>query len=162
MLVCELERGGSPSARASYGSIRARYDNFPEYWYRGARIFSGNIAAEYAERCIGLAPEGPFAAECRVILAGALGLAPQDGGSVMARSEIEGIVSRAAAEQRPELLAALMPLLSLPDNSGTFYAVGALRALAASARFRDYFSAEAARGKGRLHERLAYIARSQP
>ncbi|MDR1286984.1 MAG: hypothetical protein LBK08_05175 [Treponema sp.] len=160
LLVCAMERGPvSQEMRSSYGSIGGRYGYFPEYWYRGARAMRGTLAAEYAERCVSLAPQGPFAPECRVIMARALGLAAEDGPSVLTRAEIERVISRAAAEQKPEYLSVLMPLLSLPDNTGTLYAAGALRALGQTPEFHLYFSTEAAKAKGRLAERLAYIMR---
>ncbi|MDR1899262.1 MAG: hypothetical protein LBQ55_04565 [Treponema sp.] len=164
LLVCDMEgaRSNVPAASAGagsvYGSIRARYDNFPEYWYRGARYFSGPIGAEYAERCIALAPQGPFAAECRGILAAYLGLDRGEAPLLMSKAEIEGIILRAASTGNPELLSELLPLVALPDNAYTFYAVGALRALA-EPKFREYFSREAARSSGRLAERLNYICR---
>jgi hypothetical protein len=159
LLVFRLEPGSTQAERSAYGSIRGRYDYFPEYWYRGARTFEGPMAGEYAERCISLAPEGPFASECRTILAGALGLAPEYGASVLTRIEIERIISRTTAEQNPEYLEALLPILSLPDNSGTVYAVSALRILGQTQEFRSYFNTQAAKASGRLAERLAYIAR---
>ncbi|MDR1419983.1 MAG: hypothetical protein LBI86_06390 [Treponema sp.] len=160
LLVCAMERGPVlPETQSSYGSIGGRYGHFPEYWYRGARAMRGTLAAEYAERCVSLAPEGPFALECRGIMARALGLAAADGPSVLTRAEIERVISRAAAERKPEYLSVLMPLLSLPDNTGTLYAVGALRALGQAPEFRLYFSAQAAKAGGRLAERLAYIVR---
>ncbi|MDR2370090.1 MAG: hypothetical protein LBD71_01305, partial [Treponema sp.] len=159
ILVCRMEQGSTQAERSAYGSMKGRYDYFPEYWYRGARTFGGPMAGEYAERCISLAPEGPFAAECRAILAEALGLAPEYGASILTRVEIERIISRATAERNPEYLRAVLPVLSLPDNSGTFYAVNALRILGQAEEFRGYFNAEAAKASGRLAERLAYIAR---
>jgi hypothetical protein len=167
LLVCDMEesRSGSPGASAGagsvYGSIRARYDNFPEYWYRGARYFSGSIGAEYAERCIALAPQGPFAAECRSILAACLGLDRGAAAVLKSKAEIEGIIARAAETGNPEPLAQLLPLIALPDNTYTFYAAGALRALSEGPQFREYLLREAARSPGRLAERINYICRNQ-
>jgi hypothetical protein len=146
-------------AGAAYRAMRARYAQFPEFWYRGARAFAGAIGAEYAERCIGLAPDGPFAAECRDILARFAGLAGGDGLHLKSKFEIEALISRSLSEGKPEMLAPLMPLISLPDNPYTFYAVGALRALAAVPQYRDYFNGMASGSGGRLAERLAYICR---
>jgi hypothetical protein len=164
LLVCDME-GGPPEAAAGagavYGSIRARYANFPEYWYRGARHFSGPIGAEYADRCIALAPQGPFADECRGILAAWLGLKGRDAAAVKSRAEIEGIIAGAAGTGNPELLAELLPLIGLPDNAYTFYAAGSLRALSKGPPFRDYLLREAAGASGRLAERLNYICRGQ-
>jgi hypothetical protein len=167
LLVCDMEeaRSHSPGASAGagsvYGSIRARYNNFPEYWYRGARYFPGSIGAEYADRCIALAPQGPFAAECRGILAAFLGLEEGDAPFLKSKAEIEGIVTGAAGTGNPELLAELLPLIGLPDNAYTFYAAGALRALSKGPRFREYLLREAARSPGRLAERLNYVCRGQ-
>ncbi|MDR1618984.1 MAG: hypothetical protein LBS06_08090 [Treponema sp.] len=164
LLVCDME-GDSPEASAGagsvYGSIRARYDNFPEYWYRGARYFSGPIGAEYAERCIALTPQGPFAAECRGILAAWLGLEGRDAAALKSKAEIEGIITKAAGTGNPEPLAELLPLIALPDNAYTFYAAGSLRALSKGPRFREYLLREASGASGRLAERLNYICRDQ-
>jgi hypothetical protein len=168
LLVCRLEQDSRRSDEqrlpertllSAYGAIRGRYERFPEYWYRGARAFAPQIASYYAERCISLAPEGPFASECRSILAAALGLDPTAAPSIRSRGEIEGIINQSVLQEKPELLSPLLPLISLPENTYTIYAMGALRALSSSQKFRDYFSAEAARNRGRLSERLLYISR---
>jgi hypothetical protein len=160
LLVCALEQNrDQKQAAAAYRAIRARYAQFPGYWYRGARVFSGAIAAEHAERCISLAPAGPFAGECRNILAAFTGLQGEDGSSLRTKTEIENIISRSVSQGNPEILDALIPLISLPDNPYTVYAVGALRALASVPKYRDFFSSQAAVSKGRLAERLAYICR---
>jgi hypothetical protein len=162
LLACALEQNsGARKTGAAYGAIRARYTSFPEYWYRGARFFSGALAAEYAERCISLAPEGPFAGECREILAAAAGLEPRDGAALKSRMEIEELLSRAVSGNDPELLSGLLPLISLPDNSYTVYAIGALQALAMAPRFGDYLEALGKKSSGRLAERLRYICRGR-
>jgi hypothetical protein len=160
ILACTLEKDrGDKQAGAAYRAMRSRYAQFPEYWYRGARAFAGVIGADYAERCIGLAPDGPFAGECRNILAVFAGLENGDGSLLRSKLEIEDIISRALSLGNPEILAPLMPLISLPDNPYTVYAVGALRALAAVPQYRDYFNGMASGSGGRLAERLAYICR---
>jgi hypothetical protein len=160
ILSCCLEQDrGDRQSAASYRAIRARYEKFPEYWYRGARAFSGDIAAEYAERCIGLAPAGPFAEECRAIMASHNGLKAKDFSSLRSRLEIENMITESVNQSDPQLLGPLMPLISLPENSYTVYAVGALRALAAVPKFRDYFQNLASNSSGRLAERLNYICR---
>jgi hypothetical protein len=160
LLVCALEGGDrGRNTRSGYGAIRARYDSFPEYWYRGARSFPAPFAAEYAERCINLSPAGPFAEECRGIIARGLGISGPEGAAIRSKAEIEEIITRSTAEGRPEVLAELFPLIALPDNAYTIYALGALRALAADPRFRDFFSGQGALAGGRLAERLAYAAR---
>ncbi|MDR1506120.1 MAG: hypothetical protein LBI67_03365 [Treponema sp.] len=167
LLVCAMEQGDvSREIRGEYSAIRARYAAFPEYWYRGARCFSTlkantvlSAAGAYAERCVNLAAGGPFAAECRSILAETSGLAAGDGISIKTQSEIEGTAGAAVRQARPELLAELLPLVALPDNPYTLYASGILKALAADEQFRGWFSAEAAKANGRLAERLLYIAR---
>jgi hypothetical protein len=160
LLVCALEQNREhKKAAGAYRSIRARYAQFPAYWYRGARAFAGAVAAEYAERCVNLAPEGPFAAECRNILAVFTGLKSEDGPALKTKTEIEDIISRSVKEGNPAILSGLNPLISLPDNPYTVYAVGALRALAPVPLYRDYFSGQAAAAGGRLAERFAYICR---
>jgi hypothetical protein len=171
LLVCALEtsrlngeNSGTAEAvsreiRSSYGAIRARYASFPEYWYRGARVFPAALAGEYAERCINLAPAGPYAAEGRIILARSLGLQSEDAPALRTRLEIEAAISTAVNQGNPELLADLLPLTGLPDNPSTLYAAGAMRALAAEASFQDWFAREAVKAKGRLAERLLFISR---
>ena len=161
ILVCALEKNSeNRRAGAAYKAIRARYAQFPEYWYRGARAFSGIIAAEYAENCINSSASGPFADECRNILAAYTGLKSEDGLSIKTKMEIEAVISNSLNTGNPQLLDSLLPLISLPDNPYTVYAVGALRALNSVPIYRDYFNAQAAVSKGRLAERLSYICRS--
>ena len=170
LLVCVLEQAANEvsgteninyrRADAAYRSIRARYAQFPEYWYRGARAFSGVIAAEFAENCINTAPSGPFSEECRSILAIHSGLRTEDGSSIKTMREVDVIIAQAVNSGNAQPLNALLPLLSLPDNPYTVYAVGALRPLTGVQRFREYFIAQAADSGGRLTERLSYISRS--
>ncbi|MDR1238939.1 MAG: hypothetical protein LBK27_02385 [Treponema sp.] len=158
LLACSMERGENNwKTRSSYGAIQARYRAFPEYWYRGARFFSGALALDYAERCIGLAPGGPFVPECREILAAAAGLERRHGTAMKTRMEIEELITQAVSGGSPELLSGLLPLISLPDNSYTLFAAGALRSLSAVEPFRTYFAGLAEKSSGRLAERLSYI-----
>lgn len=159
-LVCRLEeREASRGALAAYGAIRARYERFPEYWYRGARYVSGNIRGEYAERCINLAPQGPFAEDCRGFLAEIVGLSHSEGSYIKTRAEIEETITRSVASGTPEILTELFTLLSLQDNPYTLYTAGAMRALAIQEDFKTWFTREAAQTSGRLAERLFYISR---
>ena len=144
---------------AAYKSIRARYVPFPEYWYRGARAFSGAIAADYAENCINLSPQGPFANECRRIIASYTGLKAEDGLSIKTKREIESIITLSVNSGNPGVLDDLMPLVGLPENPYTIYTVSALRALAVYQGFKDYFNRQAEVSSGRLAERLQYICR---
>ena len=167
LLVCYLELSIQNKNKiaedrrisAAYKSIRARYAQFPEYWYRGARAFDGAIGADFAENCINLSVQGPFAEECRKILASFTGLKTEDGLSIKTKREIEAIISQSVNSGNPQMLDSLLPLISLPDNPYTVYAVGALRALTSIPRYRDYFNGQAASAKGRLAERLIYICR---
>ena len=170
LLVCSLERKGKHSG---YGAIRARYALFPEYWYRGARAFSiedANIAASYAEQCINTSPLGPFAADCRKILAHTLGLGP--GGidaqqvssaalhsGILTKAEIEHIIRGSVSAKNPALLEELFPLMALPENPYTLYALGVLKTLSSVPEYRSFFTERALRSKGRLAERLNYISR---
>ena len=161
ILVCALEKNNEDRrAGAAYKAIRARYAQFPEYWYRGARTFSGAVSAEFAENCINSSPQGPFAEECRKILAVYTGLKSEDGLSIKTKKEIESVISLSVNSGNPQLLDSLLPLISLPDNPYTVYAVGALRVLTSVPKFRDYFNGQAAASGGRSAERLSYICRS--
>ena len=160
ILVCALEKNKNDRfAAAAYKSIRARYAQFPEYWYRGARAFSGVIAAEFAENCINSSMQGPFADECRFILASYTGIRIEDSLSIKTKIEIDSIISQSVNSGNPEFLDNLFPLISLPDNPYTVYAVGAMRTLNSIPGFRDYFYNQAAVSNGRLAERLSYICR---
>ena len=161
MLVCTLEKNReNRRAAAAYQSIRARYAHFPEYWYRGARVLSGLAAAEFAENCINIAPQGPFAEEARGILAVLSGLNRTDGLSIKTKAEIEEIISGSMRSGNPLLLESLLPLISLPDNPYTVFAVSALKALNTFTAYNEFFAARAALSNGRLAERLLYINRS--
>ena len=160
ILVCALEKDREDRrAGAAYKSIRARYVQFPEYWYRGARAFSGAVAAEYAENCINSSPQGPFAVDCRKILASFTGLKIEDGLSLRTKREIEAVISQSVNSGDPKLLDSLLPLIGLPDNPYTIYAIGAMRALTSVPAFRSYFTGQASASAGRLAERLSYICR---
>ena len=171
LLVCfmekSLERGErAGEIRSSYGAIRARYSRFPEYWFRAARAFSareyspgvvaGRFPQEYAEQCINLSPRGPFANECREILAGNLGLSLSEGRVLMSMAEIDDIVRSALSSEKPEILGDLFPLMALPDNVYTLYALGILKNAAARPSVKDFLEAEAGRSGGRLAERLRF------
>jgi hypothetical protein len=162
LLVCSLESGSNDHVtRSAYGAIRGRYAKFPEYWYRGARTFTSELAPIYAEHCINLNTDGPFTQECRNIIASLNGL-EGCGEGVRTQAEIEYYIERSVSEANPEVLDYLFPLLDLPDNKYTHYALGALQSLASVSVFRNYFLNQAAQHAGRLAERLAYISRSLP
>jgi hypothetical protein len=162
LLVCklEIEGTGDRETRSAYGAIRARYAAFPEYWFRAARAFrGGSLAADYAERCINLAPAGPYAKECRLLLSESMGMGSAEAPALKTRLEIEAAVSGAVNQGNPELLSELLPLMALPDNPSTLYASGAMRALAQEGAFRTWFLREAEQSQGRRAERLLYISR---
>jgi hypothetical protein len=160
ILVCSLESGsGDHVTRSAYGAIRARYNKFPEYWYRGARTFNNELSPIYAEHCINLSIDGPFAMECRNILAHSNGL-EGFGEAMRTQAEIEHYVNKSVSEANPEILAYLFPLLNLPDNKYTHYALGAMQSLAAVPAFKNYFLLQASQHSGRIAERLTYIGRS--
>jgi len=160
ILVCALEKNReNRRAAEAYKAIRARYAQFPEYWYHGARAFSGVVGAEYAENCINSSSQGPFADECRKILAVYLGLKIEDSLSIKTKTEIEEIISQSLNTGNHQLVDLLFPLISLPDNPYTVYAVESLRALTSVQKYRDFFSEQAASSVGRLAERLSYISR---
>jgi hypothetical protein len=168
-LVCSLEEGRR--TQAEYSAIRARYSAFPAYWYyalRGASNEMSGFAGEFAERCINLAPDGPYAKEARQMLAVCSGLAPQDGAAMRTKLEIETTITDAIKNADPARLETLLPLASLDDNNWTAYAAGAMHALAGTEPYRSWFNgkqveANALRGNSaaaaRLAGRLDYITR---
>ena len=172
-LVCAMETAATSNdeaalrtLRAAYAAIRARYQYFPAYWYFGARNMKGADASAFAERAINLAPAGPFAGESRAALAAWSGIAPKNGSSIKTKLEIDRVITGAVERRKPDTVASLFPLLSLPDNPFTLYTAQALRAAAADTVFSGYFRAELQRRNSqrtdktntRLAERLAYIA----
>ena len=161
LLSCYLEKKTEDRKTLNlYKVIRARYSQYPEYWYRGARAFSGNIAMEYAECCINLAPSGPFAGECRNLLAVHSGLKEEAGFLFKSKTEVEEIIFKAVSTSKPELLEPLLLLMDLPENPFTIYVLNSLKNLASDPLFNDYFNSCAASSKGRLLDRLLYICRS--
>ncbi|MDR2659894.1 MAG: hypothetical protein LBC27_07915 [Spirochaetaceae bacterium] len=166
LLVCEMEDGGADrSKQARYAAIQARYSGFPAYWHFGARNFSGALAADYAERCINIFPDGPYAAECRNVLAVFVGLNPSDGKIIFSRNEIKQIINDSIKDYDPEQLSPLIPLISLKDNPYTVFASGAMRELAADKKYKTWFEKQAVFAKKSYGEnsflasRLNYIAR---
>ena len=159
LMVCAFEQDNANdkgrAARSAYGAIRARYALFPEYWYRGAR----NIGAVYAEQCVNTSPQGPFAEDCREILSGYLGLS-SNGKDLRTKAEIENVIRSSVSRNNPEILEELFPLIALPDNPYTLYALGAMQALSPVPEFRSFFIEGALKSSGRLGERLNYISRS--
>jgi hypothetical protein len=91
-------------------------------------------------------------------MARALGL-DDAGDAVRSKAEIVKAVHLSVSEKDPKILDGLFPMLDLPDNAYTHYALGAMKALCALPGFREYFDEKAAVSKGRLAERLTYIAR---
>ena len=184
LLVCSLERESAAAVqddegralRSAYGAIRARYMLFPEYWYRAARAYSRgqtarsdgqlNMAPVYAEQCINSGPQGPFAQDCRIILGIHLGLSKGKDDRVTLHSdlrtkaEIESVIQASVSMNDPKKLKELFPLMALPDNPYTLYALGAMQALCSVPEFRAFFAEGALKADGRLGERLNYISRS--
>ena len=161
ILVCSFEqKDASRTVRSKYAAIRSRYEYFPEYWHRLARFLDdegGKMDA--AERCILLAPYGAYALECRSMLAGIFGINTSRSSAILIRSEIERAITSSVASRDAELLRPLFPLLELPDNPYTMYAIGALQALSAEPSYKNFFVKEAGRSSGRLNERLVYISK---
>ncbi|MDR0655596.1 MAG: hypothetical protein LBG22_04710 [Treponema sp.] len=168
ILVCEIEGGlkgglNNEGLRALYSSLRSRHGFFPEYWRRGMDYFSSSVpvAASYAENCINLAPDGPFASVCRRFLAVQAGLGEGAGDALKTRAETETLIRTAVAGGNPLLLADLFPLIALQDNSYTFSALALLDEAASRPLFRDWFRSEADKAQGRLAERLRFLCRDQ-
>lgn len=90
---------------------------------------------------------------------GAHGIKNEEGLALKTKREIEVLISQSVNSGDPQVLDSLLPLIGLPDNPYTIYAVGALRSLVSVPRFKEYFSAQASSSRGRLAERLAYICR---
>jgi hypothetical protein len=162
-LVCAMESGVATNAEVSfYSAIRARYEILPAYWYFGARHIKYGAATGFAERCINLAPEGPYSSGARAILAEASGLKQENAKSIRSKNEIDEFISRAVNNNDPSCLSELLPLISLADNPYTLYATGMLRSLAARAPFNEWFNMQeklVSKQDSRLADRIRYITR---
>lgn len=148
---------GNEKILDAFLATRSRYNNYPFYWILIARRSRGNAQLDAAERCVSLAPKGPYAEEGRSLMALGVGLLKRDGPALRTRMEIEALITAALQEGRGEGLRDLFPLLALPDNPYTLYALGACRAVAREAAFGDFFEGEAKSASGRLAERLRYV-----
>lgn len=158
-LTAKLEQSlASENELERYAIMQSRYALLPEYWFHFARAQKNiDLMRDSAERCIALAPAGPFAKDARSSIAASYGLAKSDGDSLLIPFEIESIATRAVQTGKPEVLEAMLPILGLADNPATLYAVGALRGLCASDDMRSWLGAKAATSRGRIAERLRYI-----
>lgn len=144
-----------------YLATRSRYINYPLYWLVLSRNSRGAQQMDGAERCVSLAPKGPYADAGRALLAQLTGLSNKDNAAIKTRLEIESIIETAVASGSGEELNKLLPLLALPDNPYTLFALGACRGLATQENFARYFQDEMKKSSGRLHERLRYILGGQ-
>ena len=160
ILSCALEKNpNNRKASLAYRSMRARNSQFPEYWYRGAKLFPEKIALQYAEYCINLSSDGVYAAECREIIAVNLGLKPEDGALIKTKVEVEIIIDQAIKQKNPRILEPIISLIGLPENPYTIYVLGAMKPLATQPLFKEYFEELFAKSNGQLAERLNYICR---
>lgn len=142
-----------------YSAMQSRYCAFAVYWLRAAR-FGGSptLKRDAAERCALLAPEGPYAAEARSIIARSYELPEGSGGAMLLPKEADAILLSASSTGAFEILERLFPLLSLSDNPATFHALDGLKRLARDGRARAWVLAKADSSEGRLAERLRYAA----
>lgn len=141
-----------------YGSIMTRYRSLPQYWYHAMRFgLSDNLRLDAAERCINLAPQGPYALPARETMSELWSLPKDSAVALMTIQEIQILIQTASATANLEELRKLFPLLALADNPSTLYALGALQGLADSLQVRSWLQMEAEKAKGRLADRLRYV-----
>lgn len=158
LLICQGEQGKTGGDFfPNYGMLLGRFERFPPYWYHGMRFAHNQFSSEYAERCIDLAPQGPYADEARAWLAKAVGLKTQDGSALRTKAEIETLLRRALGTNQADVLLDLYPLLSLPDNPYTFFALASLGSVAQEGVFKPYLTASLRTATGRLAERLRFV-----
>ncbi len=145
----------------AYANIQARYVNFPEYWYFSMlHERNKDLARDAAERCIQLAPDGPRALEARNVIVLSYNLDQKDSVSLLIVPEIESIATNSIVQGNPEVLRGLFPVLALPDNPSTLYALGVIKGLCDNAPVREWVRAEAKKADTRLAERLRYAGGS--
>ena len=163
IMVIALEQAKDGNV-SGYSAIRSRYTQFPEYWFRGAKAFTAmgsdpNIAVMYAEHCINIKTDGPFASPSRRILAIHSGLMPVSEiyEKLFTRGEIEDKIQRSLKENNPNHLDELLLILSLPDNPYTFFALGAMSSILPNPQFQTYFQDIVLISEGLLKDRLLYL-----
>lgn len=156
-LSCLLEAGhDDESLRRSFALLRGRYESFPLYWFYAARF--GSRRLEAAEHCIALSPKGPYAQGARSILAELSGLEASDAEHLRIRAEIENAIEKSLSAKDPSLLHVLFPLLALPDNPFTLYALSSFRVLSEAHEYSLFFMDQSKQSSGRLAERLRYAS----
>lgn len=162
LLICQGEQGKTGGDFfPTYGMLQGRFEGFPPYWYHGMRFAKNRFSAEYAERCVDLAPQGPYADEARSWLAKSVGLQAQDGPALRTKGEIDTLLRRALASNQVDTLGDLYPLLSLPDNPYTFFALSAMGSVAQEGAVKSYLTASLKKATGRLAERLRFVLGAQ-
>jgi len=77
---------------------------------------------------------------------------------LLTKPEIEFIIGSAVSERKPDRLDPRFPLLGLPDNPYTLYALGALKGIASDEHFRTVLASAAASRQGRAAARLRYVS----
>lgn len=158
LALCGLYGDSDPQAQARYGAVQARYRGLPTYWYHAAaRSDRIELRRDAAVRCVLLSPGGPKALKAREILALSYGLGEDDAASLVLSQEAQAIIGQALESGPMENLSLLFPVLSLPDNPETLFALGALKALAADPGILKWLKLRRAEASGRLAERLAYV-----
>lgn len=159
-LSARLESGqASASELERYSLMQARYSRMPEYWLRCMRAWEQpELRRDAAERSVLLAPSGPFALSARSALAESYGLRSDAGSTLLVRAEMDGLAALVEQSGDYRALSRLLPLLALPDNPLTMYAIGLLKQLGGSGGCREWLAQTARAHGGRVAERLSYAA----
>lgn len=159
LAICRIEMDSIPLEEFSI--FQSRYRNLPRYWFYASRLDRHpELAKDAAVRCILLSGSGPFSLKARESVCLHYGIEKSSASQLVLASESQLIIEEALYYSQPERLEMMLPVLSLPDNPDTLFALGALKSLAADRQIREWLYRKKAGAAGRLAERLIYVTGS--
>jgi len=157
--------GGSPDPGdiKTYLELERHFKALPSYYvrlWRGARRLSGLSGLDESmvvEKCIDLAPTGPYAAPSRAELCRLSGIPESYAPRILTDREIGAALADAVASRNGDALDRLVALLDTPDNRYAAACQAALREVKSDAFVGGSLQARLAGASGRLKDRLTYI-----
>lgn len=159
-----LESGNPDSGDIkAYLELERHFKALPSYYarlWRGARrlaALSGLDASMVVEKCIDLAPTGPYAAPSRAELCRLSGIAESYGPRILTDREIGAALADAVGSRNGDALDRLVSLLDTPDNRYAAACQAALREVKSDAFVGGRLQTRLAGANGRLKDRLTYI-----
>jgi tetratricopeptide (TPR) repeat protein len=160
--VCQLEGTMAPNSGVlrTYASLETVFRDLPSFYYHLWRAMRSNpgyglgTARPVLERCILLAPAGPYAVPSRMEIGRLLGIGPDQGARLLLGPEIEAIAGELGAGADPAVLDPVLALVSMPDNAYSLEGMLMLQQAHRLPAARAYMATKRQSAKGRLRERL--------